>query len=411
MKISFHKSKIPIYFLYLTFILSIINFHFESNFYVWLPEILLIFIQFILNLKYSKEQLYLISFCLILITKDLIFHQNIYILPIVSIIITSIIYLQIFKKYFTVNFFKNYINTLLIFVTLNFLFIIFEIFCITYDHNFLNILFNGLYKPSSPLYGKVPQSLYNQSQAGAQMVMVYLFFFLLLVKHLKNSKILNFVVIITIIYSLYVLLLFPNTTVYLIIILSLIIYPKLLLPNKFFKYLISFALIYFLINNYEYIINLFNYKLFNTFGEISNSYFSPITNYISNTLTQKLFGIGDLSKSYDLEADFTYGILLLKHGLLTLILLLLLIIIILKKYYIKIIFSDIERPLFLFSYFINKFSILIIFTALISLIHYPFMINFGARQFFALSISLYIYSFQANYNEKKISSICYYTNL
>lgn len=393
--------NLPFYYIYFSLVLLLVNFHFESSLWIWLPEIILFTVQLILKIKYTKFQIALFILCFVILLKDIIFLQKIISLPIVSIVFSSIVILQIIKYYSSLNTFKKYIKYFSYFLLLNFIFIALEAVSFNYESTFFSLIFNGIYKPSIEGYGKVPQSLFNQSQSGAQIIMLTMFWYLLSLKFYFKSNLYKSASIFIICISFLLLFLFPNSTVYLILLFTILIFPNLVLPSRYFKWILYIIFCLTLVISVEYFINLFNYKLFNQLGEISNSYFSPVYYFNKISFLEKLFGVKDINYFVDLEADFTYGILILKNGLLTFLLFLFLILLVLYKYAIKTSKCNFSNNTRIIYFLINKFSMLVIFSSILSLFHYPFVINFGARQFFALNIALFVYTRQNIIYDKK----------
>lgn len=385
------KTLFPFYLIYLTFILSFIIEQTGSNVFVWLPELLLILTLFLEKIKFKKGPMLIM--CVFLILKDILYADKLHSASIVSIVITTTIIYSLINKYKLTFISELYIKNITYFLFFSFMFILLEIYNFKLGGNFISFFFAGNYKPNfSELYGEIPQSIYNGSQAGAQMTMYFLFWLLLL---LKNNSCHNHskptILILCVLCSL-VLISYPNTTILITLIFSLLIYSKDFIQYKRNRIWAFFIGVVIFIIGLPMIVNILSYKILSTSGTLLSAYYDPIYQFQTIGVFEKLVGMKGIDL-IDVAADFGLGLNLIRLGLIFFLFFLFWII---RNWYLHTIKIDtkqlestnLNRKIIL----LNQFSSIIVFSSMISLLHYSVALNFGGRLILSFSIALLLFT-------------------
>lgn len=321
---------------------------------------------------------------------------------ILSVILMVSLYLSFFKVAPVYKLNNKLINQVSFIYMIHVGFILVEFILLkTGNANILSALAGGHYKAAKiDAYTPIPQSLYKQSQAAAQLCLFAMTWFWMI--YLSRKKLMSrfrvahvFVLIVALLF----LSVFPNTTVQFvgIVLLFSVVYLMPVSKKLFLRFVVLLTGSVLFIPIYKAITYKISKASYGRAEEYINAFMDPVYIFLEQPLFSQLWGVGGLSSASEVGlkyADFGLGVFVLQVGLILVVIACLVLLVLFLRaqlYGHRRLFNNPQCFPWVWLGLVNA---LLAVGNLLSLVHYTVALQTGGRALFSFHIAIAIFSLQ-----------------
>jgi hypothetical protein len=320
---------------------------------------------------------------------------------ILSVLLTSALFLIFFKTGNEEQGVKKIIGQIGIIYSIHICFILFEVFLIyTNNVEILVILSNGWYKPGMPeYYTPVPQSIFKNSQAASQQCMFAASWFVMLyLSHKKLGIKFKMMYVALLIAAVTVFIFYPTTTIQAVglIMLFSVVFLKPFSSRLLLRFLVPITILLISSEIYEKLIHKLRFDLNKSKATIIvDSFTDPFYLFFRIPLSDQLWGLGSMNslKNAGLRhADLGMGIQILQIGSVLSVIVLIAFLLLVIKMFRKAYNKNCDKPHIFPWLWLGSANALLAVGNLLSLIHYSVSLQVGGRTLLSLHIALILLS-------------------